>query len=373
MPFQAVDLKLSVAQHGTDRRFYAGGRIKFGSEYPRVSSAAARLGLVAGPRAPHTRKKGREQVPVEILAREALNQYRREDVLRILQLPARQLEIWERAGLIAPSAVYAFDALSQLRKLRDLAKTRISVKNIRRSVQAMRQVAGLAHPLAEAVVGPHRTRLAFRQGGALVDPLSPQLAFDFEIGHATGARLFEHAAAPPRLSAAEMAEMFQRAVRLEERLETLPEAKELYERLLKISPTHAASAINLGTICYNERDYARAEQLYRLATEADPEYALAFFDLGNVLDEQARLAEAIQAYSRALVLVPTYADAHYNLALAFERQGETRKALPHWIAYAQLDPIGPWSTHARAQTRRILASERLAIVSRHGRTMRAVS
>ncbi len=314
------------------------------------------------------------QVTAGILAREALDQYCREDVLRILRLPAHQLEIWERAGLIAPSEVYAFDALSQLRKLRDLLGTRISVKSIRRSVQAMRQVAGLAHPLSEAVVAPRGTRLAYRQGGALIDPLTAQLAFDFALGDGTGVRVLTHAAAAiPRVSAAEIQELFQRAVRLEERPETLGEAKQLYERLLKLSPAHAASAINLGTICYNERDYLRAEQLYRVATQADPDYALAFFDLGNVLDEQARLPEAIEAYTRALSLVPGYADAHYNLALAFERQGETRKALRHWTAYAHLDPSGPWASHARAQKRRILASERLAIVSRHGRTMRAVS
>lgn len=310
------------------------------------------------------------QVAAGILAREALDQYRREDVLRILRLPARQLEIWERAGLIAPSEVYAFDALSQLRKLRDLIGTRISVKSIHRSVQAMRQVAGLAHPLAEAVVAPRGTRLAYRQGGALVDPLTSQLAFDFELGNPAGARVLRHVAAVVRVTAVELQELFQRAVRLEERPETLHEAKELYVRLLKLAPAHAASAINLGTICYNERDYLRAEQLYRVATQSDPDYALAFFDLGNVLDEQARLPEAIEAYTRALALVPGYADAHYNLALAFERQGETRKALRHWTAYAQLDPSGPWASHARAQKRRILASERLAIVSRHGRTMR---
>ncbi len=237
-------------------------------------------------------------------------------------------------------------------------------------MQAMRQVAGLAHPLSEAVVAPHGTRLAYRQGGALVDPLTPQLAFDFELGKAPHARLVTHAPAMPPVSAVELQEMFQRAVRLEERPATLAEAKVLYERLLILAPAHAAGAINLGTICYNEREYKRAEQLYRLATQADPEYALAFFDLGNVLDEQARLPEAIEAYTRALALVPGYADAHYNLALAFERQGETRRALRHWRAYAQLDPSGPWSSHARAQTRRILSSERLAIVSRHGRTMR---
>ena len=291
----------------------------------------------------------------------------------MLRLPARQLEMWEREGLIAPAEAYAFDTLSQLRKLRELAATRISAKSIRRSVEAMQRVAGMANPLAEAVVAPRGARLAFRQGGALVDPLSDQLAFDFDLrGRAKGCvvqRLCPH----PAIGPMELQELFQRAVRLEERTETLPDAKALYEKLLDLVPDHAASAINLGTICYNERDFVRAEQLYRRATEADPEYALAFFDLGNVLDEQARLGDAIAAYQRALALVPDYADAHYNLALAYERQGETRRALRHWMAYTRLDPAGPWASHARAQARRILAGERLAIVSRHGRTMKVIA
>ena len=299
-----------------------------------------------------------------------MSQYRRQDVLRMLRLPAKQLEIWERAGLIAPAEAYAFDALAQLRKLRELAATRISVRSIQRSVEAMQKVAGLANPLSDAVVAPHGPRIAFRRDGALVDPLTPQLAFDFDLrGTLTGCVL-QRISPQPAVAPTELQDLFQRAVRLEERSDTLAEAKHLYEQLLELSPDHAASAINLGTICYNERDYGRAEQLYRRATEADPEYALAFFDLGNVLDEQARLSEAIQAYERALRLVPQYADAHYNLALAYERVGEKRKALRHWMTYARLDTSGSWSSHARSQARRILASERLAIVSRHGRTMR---
>ena len=299
-----------------------------------------------------------------------MSQFQRQDVLRILRLPVRQLEMWERAGLIEPAEAYAFDGLSRLRKLRDLAATRISVKSIRRSVDAMRRVAGEANPLSGAVVAPHRPRVVFRQSGALLDPLSSQLLFDFEGRAATSLATVQRKPVDAVAQALSLQELFQRAVRLEERPETLAEAKALYEQLLTLEPMHAPGAINLGTICYNERNFAAAEQLYRRATEADPEYALAFFDLGNVLDEQMRLHEAVTAYERALALVPQYADAHYNLALAYERLGETRKALRHWTAYIRLDASGPWHSHARSQARRILAAERLAIVSRHGRTMR---
>ena len=89
-----------------------------------------------------------------------------------------------------------------------------------------------------------------------------------------------------------------------------------------------------------------------------------------MLDELQQLNGAVAAYERALKLVPRYADAHYNLALAYERLKEPRRALRHWRAYVELDPSGPWASHAKAQARKILASERLTIVCRHGRLLK---
>jgi tetratricopeptide (TPR) repeat protein len=272
--------------------------------------------------------------------------------------------------LIANAEDYSFDALVQLRKLRDLAATRISVKSIVRSVDAMQKVSGMANPLLESVAVRQGTKVAWRQWGALVDPVTRQMMFDFELAPASGLAVVRRNGLEASPLTGELQEMFLRAVRLEEIPGRLGEAKTVYETILELQPLHAAAAINLGTIRYNERDFDGAERLYRQATEADPEYALAFFDLGNVLDEQQRLEEAIAAYERALKLVPQYADAHYNLALAYERMKEPRKALRHWTTYVQLDPTGPWASHARGQAKKILGSERLAIVSRHGRTMK---
>lgn len=300
----------------------------------------------------------------------AVSRYCREDVLRILRLPIRQLTAWEKAGLIASSENYSFDELVQLRKLRDLAATRISVKSIRRSVDAMQKVSGMMNPLLESVAVLHGSRVAFRQWGALVDPMTRQMAFDFELAPCSGMAMVRRNGQEFVQPFADLHEMFLRAVRLEEVPGRLEEAKNVYETILELQPGHAAAAINLGTIFYNEKDFAQAERRYRQAAEADPEYALAFFDLGNVLDEQQRMEEAIEAYQRALALVPQYADAHYNLALAYERIQEPRKALQHWMTYTRLDPTGPWASHARSQARKILGSERLAIVTRHGRTMR---
>ncbi len=294
-----------------------------------------------------------------------MNRYGRQDVLRILRISSRQLSAWERAGLIVPAADYGFQDLVQLRKLRDLRAQRISASNIRAGLTAMKAVSGISNPLLQAGVALHGPRLVFRHSGATMDPIAGQFEFDFEGG---GSRLeiVEEGAISETQRQSKINTLFFEGVRCEEQAR-IDEAAKLYEETLTLGE-HAPAAINLGTILYNKRQFVRAEQLYRRATLANPDYALAFFDLGNALDELQRLPEAVEAYMSAIRLSPGYADAHYNLALAWERSNERRRALRHWRAYIKLDPIGPWSNHARLQIRKILDREELTIVWRRPKT-----
>ncbi len=266
--------------------------------------------------------------------------------------------------MIDPLETYTFQQLSQLRMLRLLSSQRIRSSRISASVAAMQRVSGMANPLLEAGLFSAGSRVVFRHEGAIVDPLSRQLVFDFDTVSTSRLRTVGSAADVQRARESQAAELFYEAVRLEDEQGTLRRVIELYIRAIELQPTHAAALINLGTIYYNQRQYIQAEQAYRRATEADPNYALAFFDLGNALDELQRLMEAIEVYKIAIRLVPKYADAHYNLALAYERIGEHRRALPHWMTYARLDPTGPWSNHARGQARRLIEAEHLQIVAR---------
>jgi tetratricopeptide (TPR) repeat protein len=305
--------------------------------------------------------------------------YSRQDVLRILRIRLKQLSSWERSGLINQSEIYSFQDLVQLRKLRDLRATRLSVANIRASIHAMRQVSGMANPLLEAGAVRDGTRLAFRLSGAMVEPIARQFLFDFDSPRRSELAEVSSAASHQAAREARVQAIFFEAVRMEERGKT-QEAVAHYESILRLNARHAPACINLGTIQYNQRQFVEAEGLYRRATAADPNSALAFFDLGNVLDELQRLPEAIEAYCTAIRLVPHYGDAHYNVALAYERSGDRRAALRHWTTYIKLDPIGPWSNHARVQARKILEREKLSIVYRgssarhdlHSRRVRSV-
>ena len=294
-----------------------------------------------------------------------MTSFSRQDVLRILQISSRQLQGWERAGLISQREIYSFQDLGQLRTLRLLREEDVSAASIRHSIAAMQAVAGMSNPLQEACLVRTGTRLAFRCDGAMVDPIRRQLLFDFERAERQPTATAE--VCPLRRSndntARGIQELFVAAVQAEESGDK-QRAISLYEEMLRLDPDYAPGYINLGTIYFHLRQFVRAEELYRQATEKDRGYVLAFFDLGNVLDELERPDESIAAYQRAVELAPRYADAHYNLALAFERKGERRAALRHWEAYVKLDKGGPWAEHARMQIRKLLEGEKLVLTWR---------
>ncbi len=293
-----------------------------------------------------------------------MTSYSRQDVLRILQISSRQLQGWERAGLISQRETYTFQDLGQLRTLRSLREDDVSAASIRQSIVAMKAVAGLTNPLQQASLVRTGTRLVFRTNGGMFDPIRRQLLFDFERSERQPASAD---GTPFRIpcsdNSRDVQDLFVSAVQAEEAGEK-QRAISLYEEMLVLDPGYAPAYINLGTIHFHLRQFTRAEELYRRATETDPGYVLAFFDLGNVLDELDRPDESIAAYQRSVELSPRYADAHYNLALAFERKSEHRAALRHWQAYLRLDKTGPWAEHARGQIRKLLDREKLAIAWR---------
>jgi tetratricopeptide (TPR) repeat protein len=311
-----------------------------------------------------------EAVPYHLWEHSRVTSYSRQDVLRILQISSRQLQGWERAELIPQREIYTFQDLGQLRTVRALREEDVPAASIRHSIQAMKAVSGMANPMLEACVVRTGTRVAFRHHGAIVDPIRRQLLFDFErvdqrnqTGHPTVGSSPTSLRRPGSAVPRSVQDRFLGAVQAEESGEK-QRAIALYEEIIASEPQYAAAYINLGTINFHLRQYARAEELYRQATVVDPSYVLAFFDLGNVLDELQRPDESIAAYRTAVTLAPRYADAHYNLALAYERKARQRSALKHWAAYVKLDSRGPWADHARGQIRKLLSREKLAIASR---------
>jgi tetratricopeptide (TPR) repeat protein len=288
--------------------------------------------------------------------------YSRADLQRILRLTPRQLQTWEKAGLVSASEDYSFFDLVQIKKVRDLCAQRVRPAVIRQSLQAMqKQVAGMENPLLEAGTYQSGHKVAFRHQGRLLEPIAGQFIFDFSSSQENKV-VSSPPPGGPELVITDVAELFASGIKLEENPSTQNEAISIYLKVLAMDPAHAAAHINLGTLYYNRQDYTLAERHYRSAIQIDPRYALAYFDLGNVLDETGRVHDAINTYKTAIQLAPTYADAHYNIALAYEKIREPRKALQHWRAYVKLDTTGPWTVHAKHQIQRIIQADTLKLV-----------
>ena len=88
---------------------------------------------------------------------ETVTKYERADVLRILRITNRQIQGWEKAGILPVSDSYSFFDLLQIKKLRDLRAKHVRSAVILKSLQEMRLAAGMQNPLLES--SPLRARL----------------------------------------------------------------------------------------------------------------------------------------------------------------------------------------------------------------------
>src|SRR6478736_3108612 len=141
--------------------------------------------------------------------------YSRADLLRILQLTARQLSSWEKAELIVAAESYSFFDLLQVKKVRDLCARKVRPAVIRQSLEAMlKQVAGMENPLLEAGAYTAGHRIAFRHKGKVVEPIAGQFMFDFSPGQRVVAStpISSRTEATPT----DAAELFARGIALEE-------------------------------------------------------------------------------------------------------------------------------------------------------------
>ncbi len=280
--------------------------------------------------------------------------YSREELQRILRLSKRQLEAWEKQGLVAGAGPYTFSDLIALKTVQKLRRSNIPLKKIGRSVAALkRKLDQVEHPLTELKISSDGHRVIVNYHGSAMEPDTGQLLFNFETRQLQ-ASIRALKLAPPDTARRkqEAEEWFLKGLDLEERAETTEQAIEAYTRAIELNPEAAGAYINLGTIYYNTQRLDDAERCYRAAIQIDPLYALAFFNLGNVFDERGNLSEARRSYEQALRISPGYADAHYNLALVYEKLGLRAKAVHHWRAYLKLDPTSPWASYARQQLAR---------------------
>lgn len=124
-------------------------------------------------------------------------------------------------------------------------------------------------------------------------------------------------------------------------------AARLYHRVVKLDPSDAAAAFNLGNLLMRLGKKVDAERAFKSAIKADKRFPEVWYNLASLYDEQDRIHDAIDALHRALTIDPDYADAVFNMALILQRLNRLVDAASYWRRYIALDATSSWATRAR--------------------------
>jgi tetratricopeptide (TPR) repeat protein len=283
--------------------------------------------------------------------------YTREEVRRLLAVTERQLRAWEHHRLIGRADTFSFSDLIAVRTLIKLRQNKIPPVQIRKALAAVKsRLRHISDPLKELKVISDGKRIRVEVNGQHMEPLSGQLLFNFDRGEISRLLSFPSTSGGDKRVQRESAErFFQRGLECEQ-TGSVRDAITAYEAAVRLDPGSAGAWLNLGTIFFNARQYARAESHYKKALEADPEYALAHFNVANLYDERGDCKRALIHYLHAVRLYPSYADAHYNLALLYQGGGQVMEAVRHWKLYLKLDPGSSWGAIARRELEKLRKS-----------------
>lgn len=123
----------------------------------------------------------------------------------------------------------------------------------------------------------------------------------------------------------EIQKMFNEAIKFHQ-TGKLNEAKELYEKILKINPNHSDALHLLGLIFNSLNQKDKAVEFITKAISI-LKYEVYYFNLATVFQEQNKIEEAIDMYEKAISINPNYEKAYYNLGRAFQEQNKLHKAI----------------------------------------------
>lgn len=290
---------------------------------------------------------------------DATNRFSPEDVQRILGLTAKQLEHWDRLGLVSPqeeqgTRFYDFRDLIGLRTVKQLIEQGVRANRLQRALAALREkLEKTESPLAELRVLSDGKDIIVERHGTRLEPLSGQFVLNFETREIDErVRVIGSPAGAGKRSADAW---FARALDCESAAGARSEAINAYDRALQANPRRIDVLLNCGTLFYEDGNLEKASEYFERAIVLDSGNALAHFNLGSVLDELGQVEAAREHLRIATRLQPEHADTHYNLAFVCEKLSAFPEAREHWQAYIRLDPAGPWSSYARE---RLASSQR---------------
>lgn len=269
--------------------------------------------------------------------------YTTRDVAELLGLSSSSVRAWVRSGILSPDRGprgefrFSFRDLVLLKAVRELLDADISPRQVRRSLESLREELPRGRPLTSVRIQADGERVIVRDDRTVWEPRSRQFQIDFEVADfAERVAPIARRAAEERIRAGDLDadDWYDLGVDLE--VVAPVEAANAYRRSLELDPGHVEAHLNLGRLVHETGDALAAAEHYRRALKASPDSAIAAFNLGVALEDLGEEETAIDLYSRAIRLDPRHAEAHYNLARLYDRAGRSDQALQHLSDYRRL-------------------------------------
>lgn len=118
----------------------------------------------------------------------------------------------------------------------------------------------------------------------------------------------------------------------------LPEAENIYRKLLREQPNNSRTYVNLGFILRSRGQIDEAVTCYRKALALNSYQADVYNDLGSALQAKGQIDEAIICYLKTLEIDPDHATALYNLGSAYQMKGLPEEAIASYRKAAGYRP-----------------------------------
>jgi len=213
---------------------------------------------------------------------------------------------------------FGFDDLLVMRLAKELLPTRHHLDPVRRCLERVRGMFGLARPVTSLRLVNYDGQIVVRDGAVMVEAASGQLLLNFDSPPAPGK-------VEERFGPARMRERFDEARRLA------------------------------------ESDPLRALTLYSELLGREPRNFEAHMDLAGLLEREGDLGGALRALLGAAAIVPTNAEVHVRLGLLYRRRGEAQNALQSFLRATECDPLSLAAHRNLAELYEVMGRKREAL------------
>jgi tetratricopeptide (TPR) repeat protein len=287
---------------------------------------------------------------------------------QLLSVPVNTIRKWERIGLIRAVRTigrlpyFDFQEVAGARRIAELLDAGVPVLQVQAGLEQLKEwLPNTDRPLLQLEFLARGSRLLYRDQRGLVETVSGQRCFDFDITQEDSNEDDKEAdddfqttipinGTEPVIDKNQLnrtaTEWYDEGCRLLDS-DQANAAIEAFRMSLMDAPHEAVTHFSLGNALYRLGRRAGALERFYSAAECEHDYLEAWLQIGNVHAELGEPEAGLQAFDVALSVHPDYADVHWHKADLLSQIGRKTEAIPHWHAYLRQETRGPWAESAR--------------------------